>query len=137
MLAIEFEAERLFMSKFKILLVEDDRDIRDSLSEYLELEGYEVVSAVHGEDALKKLQQSENLPGLILLDLNMPVMPGKVFLSKIRTQHKNYENIPVVVMTAVPDTIIYDVYGFLRKPLELDAIMELVQTVVRSSLIVA
>lgn len=125
------------MSKFKILLVEDDRDIRDSLSEYLELEGYEVVSAVHGEDALKKLQQSENLPGLILLDLNMPVMPGKVFLSKIRTQHKNYENIPVVVMTAVPDTIIYDVYGFLRKPLDLDAIMELVQTVVRSSLIVA
>ncbi len=58
----------------------------------------ELESALNGVEAIEKLTKAEILPDLVLLDINMPVMNGKEFLSKIRTEEK-LKNIPVVMLT--------------------------------------
>ena len=58
----------------EILVVDDDTDIRDSLVELLEFEGYSVVGAANGKEALDQLRR--RLPAVVLLDLMMPVIDG-------------------------------------------------------------
>ena len=57
-----------------VLVVEDDPDVRSALNDLLEAEGYEVETASNGKEALERL--AEHRPGLVLLDLMMPVMSG-------------------------------------------------------------
>ena len=59
-----------------ILVVEDNADVRDAWEALLEGEGYRVVSAASGREALRWLRSSEVMPALILLDLIMPGMNG-------------------------------------------------------------
>lgn len=106
----------------KILIVEDEQDIRESLREVLEDEGFEVKTAVNGKDALAKLESNECVPDLILLDLLMPVMNGLEFRKEQMTR-KTHSGIPVVIMSA--DTATEQKASranakFLKKPLELD-----------------
>jgi CheY-like chemotaxis protein len=82
-----------------ILVVEDDHDVRDSLSLLLEMEGYHVAVANHGRDALNFLENEQQPPCLILLDLMMPVMDGFEFRQRQR-EHPAFASIPVVVMSA-------------------------------------
>ena len=107
-----------------ILVVEDDRDLREILGESLELEGYDVVSAEHGQAALQKLETGPR-PCLILLDLMMPVMDGWTFRERI-LEDASLASIPVVVMTAAgPDstkTIRSD--AILHKPLDMAAVVD-------------
>ena len=63
-----------------ILIVEDDSDVRESLAVFLEGEGYSVVEAEHGKEALRCLRSSTDFC-LILLDLFMPVMNGWRFVT--------------------------------------------------------
>src|SRR5262249_1755713 len=81
-----------------VLVVDDDSDIRGALCELLEDEGYRVVAASNGEEALVYLNSRER-PCVILLDLMMPVMDGWEFR---RQQQKDprWSQIPVVVITA-------------------------------------
>ncbi len=65
-----------------ILVVEDDKDLRDSLCEALELEGYAAVSAENGQAALRHLATGAQ-PCMILLDLMMPVMDGWTFRQEL------------------------------------------------------
>src|SRR5882762_2993312 len=67
-------AEHSLKSRKRVLEVEDDPDIREMVSKLLLSEGYEVVSAVHGQDALEKME-GDFRPDVILLDLMMPVVP--------------------------------------------------------------
>ena len=118
-----------FLSKdFKVLVIEDDEMIRDALREFLEMSGYAVDTAIHGANAFEKLRTSEILPSLILLDLNMPVMPGKKFLEKLRVESDAYARIPVVLLTALPDENIPGIAGILRKPVGLKVILERVRS---------
>ena len=119
------------MSTTTILVVDDDEDIRATLSDLLEDEGYVVVQAANGQDALDYLR-GHPPPSLVLLDLMMPIMDGYRF----RAEQKNDQalgSIPVVVMTArgVVETGDIDV-EVLHKPLKLpklhDAIRRAVQT---------
>jgi CheY-like chemotaxis protein len=80
------------------MVVDDDQDIREILTEILTDAGYTVVPSVNGSDALAKLR--EVTPSLILLDLNMPVMDGIAFRHEQR-QDPRYAAIPTVVMSAV------------------------------------
>lgn len=84
----------------RILVADDDADIRGALRIYLEAEGYEVVEAENGQEVLDLLVKSSRglLPELqlILLDVMMPVMDGIICLHKIR---ENY-NLPVILLTA-------------------------------------
>ena len=83
----------------KILIVDDDRDIRETLVEALEYEGYDVISAVDGLDALERLGSEEQSPSLILLDLMMPRMNGMEFWKEL-TRVETWARIPIVVVSA-------------------------------------
>src|SRR4051812_46327475 len=73
----------------KILIVEDDVDIRDSLRQLLEDEGFSVLTAGNGREGLERLK-SMSQPCLILLDLLMPVMDGREFLDEfLRLRNEN------------------------------------------------
>lgn len=78
----------------QILVADDDRDIVNAISKLLELEGYSVVKAYDGLDALEKL--SENSIQLILIDVMMPRLDGLSALMRLRAD----SNIPVIVLSA-------------------------------------
>jgi CheY-like chemotaxis protein len=110
-----------------ILVVEDDRDLREGLCEALRLEGYEVVCVEHGEAALRHLRTGVR-PCVILLDLMMPVMDGWTFRQEI-LKDQALAAIPVVVMTAASPGQAKAVMSaaVLYKPLQMDTVVELLQ----------
>jgi len=89
------------MIKKKILITDDDEDIRAGLSDLLKFDGYDVLEAAGGEEALLKARLEK--PDLILLDTLMPGMDGIEACRRI----KQVENIPakVIVYTAKMDAI--------------------------------
>ncbi len=78
-----------------ILVVEDDKNQRLLYEQELKSEGHEVVTASDGKDALEKIQ--EQLPDLIIMDINMPKMDGIETMGKILGKNKE---IPVIINTA-------------------------------------
>jgi CheY-like chemotaxis protein len=110
----------------RILLVEDDPDVRASLAEALSELGYVVDEASNGSEALERLRTSER-PGVILLDLMMPVMDGWTFRGLQRSD-PGLAGIPVVVLSAAlqPGAGLSDlsVDGLLEKPFELDRLVD-------------
>src|SRR5689334_4531116 len=82
-----------------VLIVEDDEDIRELLADVLRDQGYPVLTAKNGIEALASLRSGAKHPGLILLDLMMPVMNGFQFLEAFRGD-PDLKSIPVTVVTA-------------------------------------
>jgi len=80
-----------------ILIVEDDYATRRLLRRYLQRDGWSVRTAAHGGEALDEIRQQS--PGLVLLDLVMPVMDGQEFLTHLRAEAR-WDDVPVVVTTA-------------------------------------
>ena len=80
--------------KGTILIVDDNREIVDSLGKLLAIEGYEILTAYDGMEALSVLEKSQ--PDLILLDVMMPRLNGLSALMKIRESH----NIPAIMLSA-------------------------------------
>lgn len=83
-----------------ILVVEDDRDLREVLSESLRFEGYDVLEAVDGADALARFHDGVR-PAVMLLDLIMPRMDGRQLLAAMRDDGA-LSAIPVVLVTGTP-----------------------------------
>ena len=83
----------------KILVVDDEPDIRELLIDELMDSGYETVEAENGAEALEQEVQAEN-PDLVLLDLMMPVMDGIQALKVLKSDPKT-ANLPVILLTAV------------------------------------
>src|SRR5262245_23155992 len=81
-----------------VLVVDDDEEIRNALTEFLSDEGYGVVSASNGREALASLREGVH-PSVILLDLMMPVMDGWDFRAE-QLRDPGLRDIPVVVITA-------------------------------------
>ncbi len=82
----------------RVLLIEDDRDMRDILSMVLQKEMYEVIEAENGQEGLQQI--FDNPPHIVLCDLMMPKMDGREFLKRIRS-HPGSRAIPVIILTAV------------------------------------
>lgn len=82
----------------KIMIVEDDAFVMDIYETKLKVEGYRVMGAINGLDAIKKLEEESESPDLILLDIVMPYMDGLEFLKKIKKEEK-FKNIPVILLT--------------------------------------
>jgi len=108
-----------------ILVVEDNADVRRSLEWFLRIDGYRVVTAINGADALKKLQAGLR-PCIILLDLVMPEMDGFEFRQRQR-RDPSIAAIPVVVYSGIgnPQSAAnqLDAAAYLRKPLDLDSLL--------------
>ena len=85
-------------TKKKILVVDDEESIHLVYKEELNEEGYEVISALSGEEGLK-LFQEEN-PDLVILDINMPGMDG---IEVLRQMKQMKPNIPVIISSAYPE----------------------------------
>jgi CheY-like chemotaxis protein len=82
-----------------VLVVDDEDDVRGAIEEILDLEGYPVVGARNGAEALEVLRTNLGLPWLILLDLMMPKMDGWEFLAHIDDDSRLHR-IPVALMSA-------------------------------------
>ncbi len=109
-----------------ILIVEDEKDIRDSLKMLLELEGYSVFTAENGKEGLKILKNLES-PCLILLDLLMPVMNGMEFL-EAKKHEDAIAQIPVCVVSGVAsDPHLKNTAGFIKKPIDLEILLKFIK----------
>lgn len=86
------------MDHGRILLVEDNADMRESIAMLLEYQGYEVTTAGNGQEALERLQDMPLRPCVILLDLMMPVMDGWTFRAEL-LRVPEYADIPVVILS--------------------------------------
>jgi len=89
------------MSK-KVMIVDDEPDIRFTVGRMLEMNGYTVIKAVDGKDCIKKL--SESTPDLVLLDIMMPEMSGWDVVAKIK-ENPSWNEIPIIFLTAKGDTM--------------------------------
>jgi CheY-like chemotaxis protein len=108
-----------------VLVVEDEQDLREMMRDALELNGYTVVTANHGQDALGKLASIEHLC-LVILDLLMPVMNGWDFLDRMR-QRSELASVPVVVHTSAAGQAPAGVTHVIQKPLKFDRLLSIVR----------
>jgi CheY-like chemotaxis protein len=108
-----------------VLVVDDDPEIRESIAELLNDEGYQVLVAGNGREALDQIRGGAR-PNLIVLDLMMPVMDGWQFLEE-RTRDLALKAIPVVVVSATPEALqLRDTLGFIKKPMRFDDLLAIV-----------
>jgi CheY-like chemotaxis protein len=109
-----------------VLVVDDDPDLRESVQDLLEENGYQVHTAANGREALEAL---ERLPGvcILLLDWMMPVMSGEEFLEQLR-QWPEAKRPAVLIVSASGAVRAEGVAGTLKKPFSIDDLLALVGT---------
>lgn len=111
-----------------ILIVEDDDDLRDLVQMMLELEGFHVQTAHHGQEALDLV--GESMPDLILLDIKMPIMDGWSFAAEFRARYGC--SAPIVVMTAADHAASrareVGAKGWIAKPFAYDDLLMMVRS---------
>lgn len=115
-----------------VLVVDDDEDLRRTVTMVLAEEGYRVLEAANGAEALSRLHDGP-LPDVILLDLMMPVMNGEQFRRAQRADPLLAE-VPVVVMTAAGSRAVESIAALgpmrvLHKPVGLEPLLETVDEV--------
>ena len=106
------------MTQSRVLVVDDDPAILQTVSEILEFEGYPVGTAVNGAEALRAVEESP--PSMVLLDMRMPVLDGWGFARELAARGVK---VPIVVMTAAQDARRWaeeiGAEGFVAKPFDL------------------
>jgi CheY-like chemotaxis protein len=100
-----------------IFVVDDDPEVRQSMSLFLDAKGYSVVEAENGQQALELSKRVPRFPCLVLLDLFMPILDGREFLKR-RAQDPVLRDIPVVVVTGndKSDVPLQGIAAYLRSP---------------------
>jgi CheY-like chemotaxis protein len=117
-----------------ILIVDDDADVRDSLSECLASSGHQVSTAENGQRALEQLERGLR-PDLILLDLRMPLVDGYQVLDRLR-EMEPLRDVPVLLVTALRDVdrrALDRSSGLLPKPIRMDRLLSAVERAVSPS----
>lgn len=115
----------------KILIVEDEANIRELLRLYLEREGYTVLEAENGVEGIKKWKSDK--PDMLLLDVMMPVMDGWVVCREIRAE----SDVPIIMLTAKGETadrvsgLEMGADDYIVKPLEMPEVIARVRAVFR------
>jgi len=89
-------------SEIKLLLVDDDMTLRELYEERMRIEGYNIISAVDGEEAIEKATKEK--PDIILLDIMMPKINGIDVMKMLREKDETAE-IPIIVLTALVQEI--------------------------------
>ena len=114
----------------KILIIDDNVDIRLSLADILINDGFKVATAKNGLEGLNYLSRHDH-PDLILLDLSMPVMDGYDLMSKIR-ESSDLRKIPVIIISGEVDeerihALAMDKLALLQKPLDVQQFIDVVE----------
>lgn len=114
--------------KFNILVVDDEKNIREGLGKSMEMDGYSVSLAENGKEALKIMDRREM--DLIITDLRMPELSGEELLKRVNTQ---YPTVPVIILTGhgtietAVNAMRDGAFDFLTKPVNLDRLSLLVK----------
>ncbi len=122
------------MDKKKILLVDDEKDLVETVAFRLEATGYEVIKAYDGQEALDKAKKVK--PNLIILDLMLPKMDGYKVCRLLKFDEK-YKNIPIILFTAraqEEDKKLGKEVGaddYLTKPFEPQVLLSKIQALIR------
>jgi len=121
----------------KILIVDDDPDIRIAISSILKSRSHEVIEARDGEEALSRLQEEK--PDLMFLDLLMPKMDGFAVIRALQDdQNKTYPNMPIVIISSIREEASHrryelevghklNVKDYIEKPIEPFVLLEHVE----------
>lgn len=121
------------MNRSLIMVVDDESKIRRLIATNLELEGFDVMTAADGAQALEVYERSREKPDLILLDLMMPELDGMSFLKRIR----KYSNVPIIILSAKDErpTVLEGFRegadDFVSKPFYIQELLERVRAVLR------
>jgi CheY-like chemotaxis protein len=110
----------------RVLVVDDDEDVRDVLRDSLEGDGHVVVSAAGAKEALALLELMPP-PCVVLMDYAMPGMNGREFRDR-QLAHAGLRGVPVILLTGwnVPQDAANGMSAVLHKPVELDVLLETV-----------
>lgn len=119
----------------KIMVVDDEKNVRDIIRLQLEQKGFHVLEAENGEQAIKTLNEGNNLVslGLILCDIRMPKVNGIEVIDYLK---KEAPGVPIVVLTGYPDTDLAvslmkkGVKDYLVKPVDKAKLLETVDSIV-------
>lgn len=110
-----------------ILVVDDDDDFRETLSEVLSEAGYSVQQAENGEVALQAASQEQ--PGIVLLDLKMPVLDGWGVMERMRKEPRT-ASVPILILSAYGfewESELLGAQGYIPKSVGMDEILERVR----------
>jgi DNA-binding NtrC family response regulator len=115
----------------RVLCVDDEREILDTLTEFLTLHGYEVVTAQNAGDAFMLLAVAP--PDVVLLDIGMPRIDGMTALRRIRDSHPG---LPIIMLTAnadlelARDTLKRGAFDYVAKPFDFDHLRQVIEAAV-------
>ena len=123
------------MPKGRILVIDDEEDVREVLKLHLESAGYNVLEAENGEDGINILRSEDNMinVGLVLCDIRMPKVNGVECVDFLR---KEAPGIPVVIVTGYPDTEMATAFlkkgvkDYLVKPVEKEKLLSVVGKII-------
>lgn len=109
-----------------LLVVDDDTDLREALEEVLRDAGFTVLGASNGREALEVLARASPLPGLVLLDMMMPVLDGLGFAKEMQAVAE-WRHLPIVIFSASAgnEATAREVgaCAYLRKPVEVEVLV--------------
>ena len=121
----------------KILIVDDEKNLRESLAELVESEGFSATQATDGAEGLEILRERDILFGAILLDLKMPRVDGLEFLKIVREE--NLTNAPIIVISAFGDStrmieaMRRGAFDYITKPLDIEEILAVLHRAIEQS----
>ncbi len=121
------------MEKIKILLVDDEQEFVETLSERIKMREHDSEVALDGEQALKKIQ--DDIPDVVVLDLKMPGIDGMEVLRRIR---KAYPKVQVIMLTGhgsekdEEEARKLGAFEYLEKPVEIDKLMKKIKKAYKS-----
>lgn len=113
----------------KVLVVDDESNMRLLIRMVLESAGYEVVEAAHGAAALERVRESR--PALVVTDVMMPVMSGRELVERLRAE-PGTASIPILVVSANSSSVANSVDAVLGKPFDPDALLSAVRSLAGS-----
>jgi two-component system chemotaxis response regulator CheY len=119
--AVRSDWQRWVESMSKILVVDDESNMRFLLRMVFETEGFDVVDAHHGAAALEQVKKEQ--PDLIVTDLMMPVMNGRDQVERLRNDPET-AGIPILVISSSRNVEVPGADAALRKPFDLDALLD-------------
>lgn len=114
--------------KFKVMVVDDDESVRDSLRKLLDGEGYQVILAANGLEAVETFRREQNQIDLVLVDLNMPMKNGWVTLNDLLEANPF---LPVFVLTGLSHqselAMAAGVSALVEKPIDVSELLQLMK----------